>query len=436
MRLEICVDAYDDRTKAGRWRYHRKLGEGALGVVYHATDTTGSFPADVAIKMSKVAPGAKISSRMRNAYILHREAQWSIQRLHNPAWPQFNSTHASLFVQYFEDHTGCWANGSTSFDAERAVFEAASFSWDRFEPASPLPKKPYVAMELVPGKTLHSAMGWAQEPAENPPLAAEEKLTIARQSTEALQYLVAFGLIHRDFRTTNIMLTARGQAGRIRVIDLGHTIAADEEQKRNKSAVVRCNWKESKGKRFDWAPEEVKDRDRNLNFTSPVHAFDVFSLGVFFLQLESGSMQVARETVAAFLAAGHSAENMSMVVLREAMGLQKEMLQRMLGEASTRPHPGEVLQALLAAHAKRDGNQRLLEGLQPKQMPVTLQPMAAGSIGARQLARSRSPAVKTKRRPIKKCWQTPDELELLDDNFEHSAAGYVSALAGSDTEPE
>lgn len=69
--------------------------------------------------------------------------------------------------------------------------------------------------------------------------------------------MVDNGLIHRDFRTTNLMVSERRSTIRVRVIDLGHTILAENHQCRNKSAVVRCNWKEEEKKRFDWAPPEV-----------------------------------------------------------------------------------------------------------------------------------------------------------------------------------
>merc|ERR1719223_1283346 len=135
-------------------------------------------------------------------------------------------------------------------------------------------------MELVLGRTLHSCMGWGHEQAVEPPLGVKEKKTIARQLAEALDYLASFGLIHRDFRTTNLLLVSRGSGGRIRVIDLGHTIAAEPEQVKNRSAVVRCSWRESKVRRFDWAPFEVRTEKESVNFANPVHAFDVFSFAV------------------------------------------------------------------------------------------------------------------------------------------------------------
>merc|ERR1719387_2974750 len=111
--------------------------------------------------------------------------------------------------------------------------------------------------------TPHRAMGWTQgDPGLQPPLSVEERAIVFEQAVAAVGCLFGdFGLIHRDFRTANLMIVGRGGGtnGMVRVIDLGHTIAAEEPLRSNRSAVVRCGWRETKGKRFDWAPMEVKE---------------------------------------------------------------------------------------------------------------------------------------------------------------------------------
>merc|ERR1712113_752180 len=102
-------------------------------------------------------------------------------------------------------------------------------------------------------------------------LDANDKVAILRQALEALDYLNSFRLIHRDFRTTNLMWHGRGDAGMLKVIDLGLMLLADEGHVYNDNRVVMCNWKETKHKPFDWAPEEVKLNGSHscANFSMP-----------------------------------------------------------------------------------------------------------------------------------------------------------------------
>ncbi|CAE7429974.1 unnamed protein product, partial [Symbiodinium sp. CCMP2456] len=334
-------DAYDSRHKTGRWRYRGKLGEGALGVVHQAIDITGKLKGDVAIKVCKVTKGAKPTAKLRSAFILHREAQWSLQRLHNSSYKGFSEKKAALFARYLEDHTGRWSR-DMDFDAERATFEAPEFRWDKFRPPETLPPHPYVAMEFVPGRTLHAALGWSRDqPVRREALLSqEEKQIVVRQAAEALVYLVDMGLIHRDFRTTNLMVSERKAGIRIHVIDLGHTILAESNQSRNKSAVVRCNWKEEEKKRFDWAPPEVKAKENFVNFAYPTHSFDVYSFGVLAVQLQTSGMQAARLAVSRLM--GLEAGDR----LSGALGLSQELLSRMLGDASKRPNAEQIVEHL------------------------------------------------------------------------------------------
>ncbi|CAE7814282.1 unnamed protein product [Symbiodinium sp. CCMP2592] len=334
-------DAYDSRHKTGRWRYRGKLGEGALGVVHQAIDITGKLKGDVAIKVCKVTKGAKPTAKLRSAFILHREAQWSLQRLHNSSYKGFSEKKAALFARYLEDHTGRWSR-DMDFDAERATFESPDFRWDKFRPPETLPPHPYVAMEFVPGRTLHAALGWSRDQPlrREALLSQEEKQIVVRQAAEALVYLVEMGLIHRDFRTTNLMVSERKAGIRIHVIDLGHTILAESSQSRNKSAVVRCNWKEEEKKRFDWAPPEVKAKENFVNFAYPAHSFDVYSFGVLAVQLQTSGMQAARLAVSRLM--GLEAGDR----LSGALGLDEELLSRMLGDASKRPNAEQIVEHL------------------------------------------------------------------------------------------
>mmetsp|Transcript_35065 Transcript_35065/g.74579 ORF Transcript_35065/g.74579 Transcript_35065/m.74579 type:complete len:599 (-) Transcript_35065:21-1817(-) len=339
-------DARDDRKGTGRWRYHSKLGEGGLGIVFRAEDTSGCLKGEVAVKVSKIPKSAKPGARLRHAYILHRECQWSMKRLHNPSWQRYDPSRAIFFVKYLEDHTGCWAP-DLDFEEERTVFEASDFLWDTFR--NGLHTFPYVVLEIVPGITLHQRLSLSTVPAEEggKSLPREKKVIIAKQMIQAIKYFSEFGLIHRDFRTTNIMVLhdEEEKAGKtqqnapcIRVIDLGHTIASEPEQIRNRSAVVRCNWRESKQKHFEWAPPEVKYKQ--VNFCPPCFSFDVYSLAVLFMQLEMRDFAKARETCTRLSKQDASACKSG------ALSLPTSFLMRMLGRPWDRPPPQKVWEAL------------------------------------------------------------------------------------------
>jgi len=294
-----------------------------------------------------------------------------------------------------------------------------------------------VVMELVLGQTLHSILGWSGEQIKRP-LSAEENL-VAMQSAKALEYLESFGVAHRDFRTANLILHGNGASCRICVLDFGHMVAVNRMDDRNRSAVIRCRWEGAAGRHFDWAPPEVRDSKDGVNFALPVHSFDMYSLAVLLLQLESGSAKFARESAALF-AAGEA-----LPPVCKAIGLGAYMLQRMLGDAADRPHPSIVRSALLAA-AKQTPD--------TEQEPPSRVPLSSGGAGVRD--RSRSPICKgaqhaqqqqqrgagERLQHLKPSWHLPDDLELVDDcHGSSAAAGYDSDAAcedcsGSATEGE
>lgn len=80
--------------------------------------------------------------------------------------------------------------------------------------SSSLPSSParhLLVMELVEGKTLHAAL-------TNGPLPAPEALDIAIQIADALAEAHRAGILHRDVKSGNVMLTSRGQ---VKVLDFG-----------------------------------------------------------------------------------------------------------------------------------------------------------------------------------------------------------------------
>ncbi|HUM00873.1 MAG TPA: protein kinase [Thermoanaerobaculia bacterium] len=71
--------------------------------------------------------------------------------------------------------------------------------------------KTYIVMELVEGRTLHAALAGG-------PLSAAEAVPIALQIADALAEAHRAGILHRDVKSGNVMLTSRGQ---VKVLDFG-----------------------------------------------------------------------------------------------------------------------------------------------------------------------------------------------------------------------
>src|SRR5207249_8080759 len=74
-----------------------------------------------------------------------------------------------------------------------------------------------IVMELIEGETLQSRI-------KNGPIAVDEALTIAKQIAEALEAAHEKGVIHRDLKPGNVMLTSDG---RVKVLDFGLAKAYD-----------------------------------------------------------------------------------------------------------------------------------------------------------------------------------------------------------------
>ena len=132
----------------------------------------------------------------------------------------------------------------------------------------------FIVMELVEGKTLYAAL-------RDGPLPLTRSLPIALQVTEALAEAHRAGLLHRDIKPGNIVLTARGQ---VKVLDFGLAklvgSAADAESATLENLTAEGT---TSGTLGYMSPEQLlgKQIDRRT---------DLFSFGVVLYEMVTGRL--------------------------------------------------------------------------------------------------------------------------------------------------
>jgi serine/threonine-protein kinase len=144
--------------------------------------------------------------------------------------------------------------------------------------------RPYIVMELVRGETL------ADRLAREGPLPPHEAARIATHVADALEEAHAAGIVHRDVKPDNVMLTPGGD---VKVMDFGIAAAAWAVQITTSDLVL--------GTPSYLAPEQAKSEK-----TTP--ATDVYALGAVLYEMVAGRPPfVAESPVAVVLA--HVREN-------------------------------------------------------------------------------------------------------------------------------
>ncbi|MEO8054515.1 MAG: protein kinase [Acidobacteriota bacterium] len=159
-------------TTLGHFEVLERIGAGGMGEVYRAKDLR--LTRDVAIK---VLPEDFLKGEESRARF-EREARL-LAALNHPGIAAIYS---------FEEIPGSLSSSSAA-SATRHV----------------------LVMELVDGRTLHAALAKG-------PFSAAEALSIAIQIADALAEAHRAGILHRDVKSGNIMLTSRGQ---VKVLDFG-----------------------------------------------------------------------------------------------------------------------------------------------------------------------------------------------------------------------
>jgi TolB-like protein/predicted Ser/Thr protein kinase len=213
----------------GAYRVLRKLGEGGMGAVYLAYDTT--LHRHVALK-TLAAPGDDATARAR----LVREAR-------NAA--ALNHPHICTIHEVGNA-------GGTAF----------------------------IAMEYVEGASLRDRLDAGAVP-------VDEAVRLGLQAAEALAHAHAHGVVHRDFKAANAILTGDG---RLKVVDFGLARRGDTLLAGATTEMSLVPAGSAAGTPYAMAPEQVRGEAADART-------DVWALGVLLHELVSGKQPFEAPTI-------------------------------------------------------------------------------------------------------------------------------------------
>jgi predicted Ser/Thr protein kinase len=207
----------------GRYKIIGELGRGAMGVVYKAKDPT--IGRTVALKTMRLDVHGLDASEM-------------VLRFKNEARAAGLLNHPNIVTIYDAgEHDGIF----------------------------------YIAMEFIEGTTLHELLEKKRI------LEADEAIRLSREICKGLDYAHSHGIVHRDVKPGNIMITARGT---VKIMDFG--IAKAGGSMTSTGQVL--------GTPNYMAPEQVKGR--SLDGRS-----DLFSFGVILYEMLTGEKPFVGQNV-------------------------------------------------------------------------------------------------------------------------------------------
>jgi len=145
------------------------------------------------------------------------------------------------------------------------------------------PEGTFIAMEYVEGQTLKERIAADRTPSSVHPLAISQVLDIAIQVCEGLAAAHEKGIVHRDIKADNIMITPRNQA---KIMDFGLAkLKGAEKLTRTRSTLGTLAY---------MSPEQAKGEEVDPRS-------DIFSFGVVLYELLAGRLPFAGEYQAAVI---------------------------------------------------------------------------------------------------------------------------------------
>ncbi|NUP48943.1 MAG: serine/threonine protein kinase [Catenulispora sp.] len=226
--------AVPGRLVGGRYRLIDRLGAGGFGRVWRAVDT--SLDVEVAIKEVVLPPELSDAERADRLTRAGREAR-------NAARLRSNPHIVSVHDVVIDDGT------------------------------------PWIVMELIPGRSL------AEHLRDHGPLSVSHATQVARAVLSALGASHAAGIVHRDVKPANVMLT---DDGRVLLTDFGIAVLTSDTRLTTAGHFI--------GSVEYLAPERAKGEESRP-------AADMFSLGATLYHAVEGVSAFARDTAAATLGA-------------------------------------------------------------------------------------------------------------------------------------
>jgi serine/threonine protein kinase len=148
----------------------------------------------------------------------------------------------------------------------------------------------FIAMEYVRGKTLLQVVKDAQ--AKNEKVPADWAVEVMREVASALEHAHTAGVIHRDIKPNNIMITDDGE---VRVLDMGIARLLDPDSKASNSNLTRHV--------AGLGTPEVMPPEQWADASSVSPASDIYSLGCTFFFLLIGKMPFTGESMHSLMSA-------------------------------------------------------------------------------------------------------------------------------------
>ena len=261
-------DSLIGQIVGGRYRVTQLLGEGGMGRVYVAEQQMGTNVRKVAVKtlQSQYAQDPQVLARF------HRECG-TVSELEHP-----NTIHFFDFGQ---------------------------------TPDGQL----YIAMEFVQGQSLSAAL-------QQGPMRPERVLKILAQVCGSLEEAHGRGVVHRDLKPDNIILTTRaGQADFVKVLDFGiakRSEAKDkaQEQKLTQQGMVL-------GTPPYMSPEQFSGKELDARS-------DIYSLGVMAYEMLTGRLPFEADTAWEWATAHMTAAPFPFESIPAAAGVPSPMKQAIL----------------------------------------------------------------------------------------------------------
>ena len=161
----------------------------------------------------------------------------------------------------------------------------------------------FIEMEFVEGMTLRARIGGTQ-------LAERDAVSFAMQIGEALREAHAKGIVHRDIKSENIMVTQKGQ---IKVMDFGLAKLKGSSRLTKTSSTI--------GTLAYMAPEQIQGEDIDARS-------DIFSFGVVLFESLAGRMPFRGEHDAAVMYSILNEEPSSLAEFRPEVDPELERITR------------------------------------------------------------------------------------------------------------